>query len=57
MEFEQMIFGKRLILQTYNYIYLLKLLPKNQSVKIWSNKCQMLMINIIASCVQVYRKI
>ena len=52
MEFEQMIFGI-----PYSTIIFIYQLPKNPCVKIWSNKCQMVMINIIVSCVQVYRKI
>ena len=52
IEVEQMNFATHLIItvQLYYWLY------KNPSVKIWSNKFKVVMINIIISCVQVYRK-
>ena len=52
MEVEQTNFVTRLTITVQSYW-----LSKNLSVKIWSNKFQMVMINIIVSCVQFYRKI
>ena len=52
MEVEQTNFVTHLIITVQLYY----LLSKARSVKILSNKFQMVMINII-SCVQVYRKI
>ena len=49
MEVEQMNLVTHLIITVQ--------LSKNPSVKIWSNKFQRVMIIIIVSCVQVYRKI
>ena len=54
MEFEQTNFVTQLIITVELYYWL----SKNPSVKIWSNKFQMVMINnIIVSCVRVYGKI
>ena len=52
MEVEQMNLVTHLIIAVQLYYWL----SKNPSVKIWSNKFQMVMIIIIVSCVQVYRK-
>ena len=53
MEVEQTSFVAHLIITVQLYC----LLSKNPSVKIWSNKFQMVMMNIIVSCLEVYRKI
>ena len=53
MEVEQANFVTHLTITVQSYYWL----SKNLSVKIWSNKFQMVMINIIVSCVQFYRKI
>ena len=53
MEVKKTNFVTHLIITVQSYYWL----SKNLSLKIWSYKFQMVMINYIVSCVQVYRKI